>query len=317
MRILITGGNGYVGRALTKRLADEHQVCVADNLRYGHVRFTESELSRIELREVDIRDADQVQRVIDAFQPQAIIHLAAIHFIPECESDPALAVSTNTLGTTNIASHCPPVCRLVFASSGAVYAPELEPHREATSPTVPSDVYGWSKLHGEQLVQYFAAKRRYPACIIRLFNVIGPGETNPHVVPEILAQLKAGRTILKLGNLDAKRDYVHVDDVSRGFALAATAGSLPTGEALIANLGTQTSYSVSELLARLRRISGIDIQVAPDPTRMRPSDRPFLAANNSRMFSQFGWKPSMDIQKTLEDLWLNPDLPSGWVERYR
>lgn len=295
----------------------EHAVCVVDNLRYGEVRFTATELQSLRWEQIDIRQMEPLRAVIADFAPDAIIHLAAIHFIPECESDPELAISTNVVGTANVAASCPAGCRLVFASSGAVYRPEETPHDEVRSPVEPADVYGWTKLHGCQYVRYFARQRKYPACIVRLFNVIGPGETNPHVLPEIVAQLKAHRLSLRLGNLHAKRDYVHVSDVARGFAAVACGGDIPPGETVTVNLGTQNSYSVAELLDLLRDISATDFRVEADPTRMRPSDRPYLAANIARIGQLFGWRPQVTLRAALTDLWHNPDLPPQWVERYR
>ena len=317
MRVLVTGGNGYVGRTLTKLLLPHHDVCVIDSLRYGRMRLEQSDLSKVAWHQTDIRNRDHVKSIIEDFQPDAIIHLAAIHFIPECEADPELAISTNVLGTANLASCCPTNCRFVFASTGAVYQPEPQPHHESNSTLGPADVYGWTKLQGEQYVRYFAQARKFSACVIRLFNVIGPGETNPHVLPEIVAQLKAGRTKLKLGNLDAKRDYVHVSDVARGFACVATANNIENSEVATVNLGTQQSYSVSQLLEHLTEISSIDIQVESDPSRMRPSDRPFLAADINRIQQRFQWQPAFAIREALADLWQAPDLPEEWIEGYR
>lgn len=245
------------------------------------------------------------------------MHLAAIHFIPECEGNPELALSTNVVGTANVAAACPAGCRLVFASTGAVYRPERAPHHEVNSPEGPADVYGWTKLHGEHYIKYFASQRGFSACIVRLFNVIGPGETNPHVLPEIVAQLKAGRDVLQLGNLDAKRDYVHVADVARGFAQVATQGVIEPGRTCTVNLGTQRSYSVAELLDHLKEISGRHFRIEADPARMRPSDRPFLAADITRIGQLFEWHPKLQIREALIDLWNNPDLPPQWIQRYQ
>lgn len=318
MRILVTGGNGYVGRTLCRQLiADKHDVCIVDTLRYGQSRFSVEELRQLRLEQTDLRQLAPLQNVVEDFAPDAIVHLAAIHFIPECEGDPELAVSTNVLGTSNLAAVAPAGCRFVFASTGAVYRPEADPHREHVSAEGPADVYGWTKLQGEQYVRYFAERRAYSAIIIRLFNVIGPGETNPHVLPEIVAQLKAGRQQLQLGNLEAKRDYVHVEDVARGFAAAALSGSVPVGETQTVNLGTQKSYSVRELLETLQSVGAPKFQVVNDPARMRPSDRPFLAANISKIQQLLNWQPQLDIHQALTDLWQNPDIPRSWIEKYR
>ncbi len=134
MRILVTGGNGYVGRAVCRLLSSEHELCVIDSQRYGAARFSSEELKKLRWERTDIRDLGAVRKVVDDFAPQVILHLAAIHFIPECENDPALAVSTNVLGTANMAAACPAGCRFVFASTGAVYRPESEPHHELNSP---------------------------------------------------------------------------------------------------------------------------------------------------------------------------------------
>jgi UDP-glucose 4-epimerase len=295
----------------------DHDVCVVDSFRYGQCRFNDTERSRIRFENLDIRELRPLQNLVDSFQPESIVHLAAIHFIPECEGNPELAVSTNVLGTSNVASVCPPACRFVFASTGAVYQPELTPHQEHESTLGPADLYGWTKLHGEHYVRYFARQKGFAAGIIRLFNVIGPGETNPHVLPEIVAQLKAGRTILQLGNLDAKRDYIHVSDVVAGFAKVAIEGTIPRGETCVVNLGTQNSVSVAELLDQLRDVSSLEFKIEADPARMRPSDRPYLAANISRIRQQFGWQPQWTIRESLVDLWANADIPQPWIDQYR
>lgn len=317
MRILVTGGNGYVGRSLIRSLMKQHSVCIIDNLRSTKNRFNDLENRNLQWVDADIRNAQAVGAAVHDFQPEVIFHLAAIHFIPECENNVELAVSTNVLGTANLASVCPPNCRFVFASTAAVYQPDVIPHDEHLSVTGPADVYGWTKLQGEQYVRYFAAKRNYSACIVRLFNVIGPGETNPHVMPEIIAQLKAGKTKLCLGNLDAKRDYVHIDDVVQGFEAVATRGSIAAGEVTTVNLGTQHCYSVRQLLEYLQKSSGIELEIQQDPTRMRPSDRPFLSANVSRIKQQFAWEPSIGIADAINTTWINPDIPIEWIDRYR
>lgn len=317
MRILVSGGNGYVGRYLTRLLYADHDVAVIDNLRYGELRFDPDELERFRLDVVDITDADATAAVVADFDPEVIVHLAAIHYIPECEQRPGLTMSTNVAGTVNLLVAAPDGCRFVFASSGAVYAPSDEPHDEVTSPAVPTDIYGWSKLQGEQLVHHVAGQRSLPAVIVRLFNAVGPGETNPHLFPEVVAQLVAGQRSISLGNLSSRRDYVHVEDIADGLAAVALAGEVGAGEVVTVNLGTSLDHSADEILDRVRKVSAIDFEVVTDPGRLRPVDRPLLVARNERIAERFGWSPARDVDEAVAALWEHPDLPAAMVDKYR
>lgn len=317
MKILVTGGNGYVGRNLCRQAYNTHEIICVDNLRYGENRFEKEELNKFTFVEADIRNTKEMKSIFDKYQPDAIIHLAAIHFIPECENNPSDAISTNVEGTTNLLDLCPKHCRFIFASSAAVYAPEDNAHREEQSVIGPMDVYGWTKLHGEHFVEYYAEKNGFPAIIARLFNVIGPGETNPHVLPEIFAQLKSGRTTLSLGNMTPKRDYISAFDAAKAFLTLAMSGDIENGTATKINVGTHKQYSVSELVDMMRNVSGLDITVEQDPSRMRPSDRPFLMADNSKLQKMFDWQPEHTIEKVIEEMWGNPDLPKSLLQKYQ
>jgi UDP-glucose 4-epimerase len=317
MRIMITGGNGYVGRELCRRLYGQHQICVVDTMRYGASRFSAEESRRLRRFAVDVCDVAGLAAVSDAFRPQAVVHLAAIHYIPECEADPSLSVSTNVLGTVNAILACPPGCRFVFASSGAVYKPDLRPHCEADASVEPTDVYGLSKLHAEQYVRYLARLRNVAAVIVRLFNVVGPGETNPHLLPEMVAQLKAGRTGISVGNVSPKRGYIHVKDAASGFAAATLDGDVAPGEAVTVNLGTPSAYSVLDIARKLRRISGLPFTLEQDKARTRSVDRPILAADVSRIQALFGWRAQRTIDDALTEMWRDPDLADNLTAPYR
>jgi UDP-glucose 4-epimerase len=316
-RMLVTGGNGYVGRQLTRRLRNSGEVGVADSLRYGPWRFTPDEREELQLHRCDIREPEEVARLMEDFAPDVTVHLAALHYIPECEDKPSLAVDTNVLGTINLLLSCPPGSRFVLASTGAVYSPDEQAHHEERSALGPSDIYGFSKLHAEHYVRMIAAKRGLRAVIVRLFNVVGPGETNPHLLPEIVAQLKSGRRVVDLGNLSPERDYIGVEDAARGFEAVALGNVVRPGETVVVNLGTSRAYSVAEVVEKLRRVSGIDFAIRQDESRIRKVDRPVLRADNRRIGELFGWRPQQTLDDVLAQMWENPDVAGWLLERYQ
>jgi len=316
MRVLVTGGNGFVGRELCRLLAEEHEVGALDLVSQENIRFAPKERDDIEFISADIR-VPQAADTVAAFAPDAVVHLAAMHFIPDCEQDPGQAVATNVLGTVNMLAACAPGTIFVFASSGAVYAPSSTPHNELTSAVVPQDVYGLTKAQGEAYMRYLAAERGLRAVIVRLFNVVGPGETNPHVLPDIVAQLKAGHRRLNLGNLEPRRDYLHIQDAAGGFR-AATVGEHPAvGESVTVNLGTSVTHSVRDLIDKLSVLTGDDIEVSSDPARVRAVDRPVLSADINAFGRRFGWTPKHSIDDALRDLWREPDLAPALLSRYQ
>lgn len=314
MRILITGGTGYVGRALTRSLLDHHEVVVVDSLRYGESRFDKIEQARVRLVRQDIRDYAGLAAVFREVAPDLVVHLAAIHYIPECERLPDQTIAVNTLGTSNVCRACAEGTALVFTSTAAVYAPCEAAHVEGVTPVGPTDVYGLSKRHAEDYVRYWARERHLRAAIVRLFNVIGPGETNPHILPAIIAQLLAGARTLQLGNCHPRRDYVDVADVAAG--LQAVAFGLPAAPGVdVVNLGTGLCHSVHDLVTQLGPIVGRDLAIASDPARVRATDRPVLRADITHITNDYGWTPALSIDDSLRRLWMNPDVPAELLAR--
>ncbi|BBX17971.1 epimerase [Mycolicibacterium duvalii] len=310
-RVIVTGGAGFVGHELIRNLRPRADVLLADLLRYGRPDWFDDDLDSIEFHQLDIRDAEATRRVVDGFRPDVVVHLAAIHYIPECDADPANAVATNVAGTVNVMAACAPGTRFVFASSGAVYQPDDAPHREFESALGPADIYGITKLQGEEYVRAFARDRGLSACIVRLFNVIGPGETNPHLLPAIVSQLKAGAETINLGNTHPKRDYIDVLDAAAGFAAAAL-GTNPDGvDCEVVNLGSGHQYSVDDILDRMRAALGLTFEVRQDPARMRAVDRPYLGADIAHIRDVFGWAPQQTLDETLQRTWATPDLAAN------
>ena len=289
----------------------------SNSLRKDPVRFTSGDLSKFRFDQTDITDGKKITKLISDFSPNVVVHLAAIHYIPECEENPVETIQTNVVGTLNLLRACGPDVHFVFASSGAVYKPSVRLHREDVAKLEPSDVYGMTKRSGEEYVRYLSNQNRFSATIARLFNVIGPGETNPHVMPEIIAQLKAGRNKIKLGNLWPKRDYIHVKDAARGFSAIAESNRGSRVKAETVNLGTSKWYSVETLLDKLKRISGVQFSIERDTSRVRTVDRPYLGADIRKIKHVFGWKPLYSIDNALEDLWRNPELTDKLMAKYK
>jgi UDP-glucose 4-epimerase len=225
--------------------------------------------------------------------------LAALHFIPHCDADPQRCLSINVEGTQNVLDAVLPsasVRALVFASTAAVYAPDERAHDE-NSRLAPTDVYGLSKLAGEQLVSRASDRYDVPVGIARLFNVYGPGETNPHLIPAVIQQAEAGER-LALGNLSTARDYVFTDDVARG--LTALLDASLAGQTMTCNLGTGEARRGDDVVAAVGDLVERQLVVDTDPERVRQSDRPVLQADASRALDLLAWSPQVSFAAGLQ-----------------
>jgi len=294
--VLVTGGCGFVGSRLVARLVDAGETVLAlDDLSLGR---PESLPASVELVVADVRDTDAVAELVAVHRPRAVLHLAAIHFVPACNSDPPAALSVNVVGTQSLLTaleraHLPDA--LVLASTGAVYEPSPHPHRE-DSPLAPDDVYGLSKLRAEQAARLMHRRTGAPVAVARLFNVVGPGETNPHLVPEIVTQARRGGE-LRLGNLDTRRDYVYVDDVAQG--LHKLAEAVPHEGLATLNLGAGRAVDGHELIELIGELVGRRLTVTGDPERTRHSDRPVLESDPSAARELLGWEATTSLRAAL------------------
>jgi UDP-glucose 4-epimerase len=193
------------------------------------------------------------------------------------------------------------VPRLWFASTGDVYAPADHPHREANSPTGAFNIYGVSKLIGEQLVALEARGRPDAKFVVgRLFNLYGPRETNPHFLPEVLGQLRANPdATLRVGNLSPTRDLVPVADAAR--AVVATLEAAPAGVTTV-NIATGVAVSMRRVLDLIGEIRGKPLAIETDPAKLRPVERMHLQADVTRLRELIGWTPHADLRRGLAKL---------------
>jgi UDP-glucose 4-epimerase len=161
------------------------------------------------------------------------------------------------------------------------------------------DIYGESKLIGEDLMELFHHNTGTETIVTRLFNVYGPHETNEHLIPAILSQVLEGSREIDLGNLSPKRDFIHVTDIASAIITLVDEfdGSFRTF-----NVGTGTEYSVREVVSKTSEALGEDIKIAKDETRVRDSDRPHLVADISRITQETTWQTEIDLVKGLREL---------------
>ena len=295
VRVLITGGAGFVGSALWPRLvAAGHEVLVVDDLSTGiwgsgarPVLFQEGALGDPALA-VTVRD----------FAPHLVFHLAARHYIPWCDAHPEQTREVNVDGLRWLlrSLEAAPPTTLVFASSAAVYGfsdtalPEVAALRPVGS-------YGESKREGERLLTAYA--REHPAVRVaaaRLFNVFGPGDRTPHVIPRLVDAVRAGEPVT-VGNLWPKRDYVFVDDVVDAL-LALAEGS---GGWSVHNVAKGRGDSVLDVLRALQDIHGVDTAVHVDPACVREDDG-HLVGDISRIRASTGWSPRHSLRSGLEQM---------------
>jgi UDP-glucose 4-epimerase len=294
---LVTGGMGFIGRALARQLhAAGQRVVVLDNLSMNGADLP----AGADLVQGDVRDGGLVQSVLQRERPGTLYHLAAIHYIPACEADPANCVSVNTAGAASVLEACskvdaPPAC--VLASTAAVYAPSSVAHVE-TDALAPVDIYGLSKLWLEQIAALYATRNGLRVSIARLFNVYGPGETNPHLIPSLIAQAVAGG-VIQAGDLSTRRDYVHVEDVAHALVLM---GGLQHDGLVCINVGTGRAVSGREVVETIAHCLARSLETATDLSRLRRVDRPLLLSDPRLAESLLGWRAEVSFEQGICEL---------------
>ncbi|MBV8431419.1 MAG: UDP-glucose 4-epimerase GalE [Solirubrobacterales bacterium] len=313
MKLLVTGGAGYIGSVVARDLvAAGHEVVVLDNLERGH-RQAVPEGTRLEVR--DLLDGNGVREVL-AEEFDAVLHFAALALVAESVSHPERYWRTNVGGTLNLleAMSEAGVSRLVFSSTCAVYGePDQIPISETASPR-PINSYGATKLAVDQMIGQFCTAHQLGAVSLRYFNVAGASgelgedhEPETHLIPNILRAASGQQPYVEVLGTDyptpdgtAVRDYIHIDDLSRAHLLALE-GQRP-GQHQIFNLGNGSGFSVREVIAAAQSVTGTEIPVRESDRR--PGDPPTLVAASERIRSELGWVPQKpDLEGIVADAW--------------
>ena len=310
MNVLVTGGAGYIGSVVVARLLEAgHEVTVIDDLSTGH-RDAVSDDAQFVL--------ERVQQVSSTLGRQAfdgVVHLAASSLVAESITDPQKYETNNVAGTRHLleALRTVGISKIVFSSSAAVYGEPARVPIEEAAPTVPLNPYGSSKLAVDRMLDEEAARHGIAAVSLRYFNVAGSYATlgerhdpETHLIPLTLRAALEGRSVDVFGDDyptpdgTCIRDYIHVVDIADAHLLALGAASPGTWR--VYNLGNGEGFSVHQVIAAARRVTGL--QLTERVTARRAGDPAVLVASSERARRELDWVPRRPrLDQMVDDAW--------------
>ncbi len=310
MRALITGITGFAGSHLAEYILAEHpDVEVFGTFRWRSRMDNVEHLGRkVHLVEADLRDFTSMHQALETTRPDYIFHLAAQSFVPSSWNAPNDTIVTNATGQTNLFEairllKLDPVVQIACSSEQyGLVLPDEVPIKE-TNPLRPLSPYAVSKVAQDFLgYQYFQS---YGLKVVRTrgFNHTGPRRGQVFVTSNFCSQVAAielglQEPVIRVGNIEAIRDFTDVRDMVRAYWLAVVKGK--HGE--VYNIATGHGIRISEMLDRLLALSRVEVKVETDPARLRPSDVEILIGDSSKFRADTGWEPRIPFEQTLRDL---------------
>lgn len=321
----MTGGAGYIGSHIVKGLIQQgHYPIILDNMSKGH----EEAVSGGELLRGDLSEPGLVQRVLEAGEVEAVIHMAADSLVGESVENPGKYFRNNLANTLVLlnAMAASGLQKLVFSSTAAVYGEPLETPIPETHPTCPTNPYGASKLMAEMMFPWYEKTFGLRTVSLRYFNAAGAdpdgeiGEDHrpeTHLIPNILRAVLTGNNVEIYGtdyptpDGTCIRDYVHVKDLSQAhlLALEALADGKPS---TTYNLGNGQGFSVQEVIRVVEEVTGnkVSVQVGP----RRSGDPAVLVASSAKIVSELGWHPRFpDLRQIIATAWnWQKEHPEGY-----
>lgn len=327
MRILVCGGAGYIGSNMTAMLAAEgHEPIVFDNLSRGH----RSAVRQAELIKGDLADHELLVKTLNKYKIEAVMHFAALIEVAESVQTPLKYYQNNVCNAQNLLSamEVAGMEKFVFSSSAAVYGMPTNVPVTEESPKEPINPYGETKWAVERMChcQSQARKLRYAA--LRYFNAAGAGcncqlgedhRPESHLIPLTIQAAMGKRNEIKIYGTDYPtpdgtciRDYIHIEDLCRAHLLALK--KLEQHWELAYNLGNGRGYSVRDVIAAVKEVSGRDFKVT-DADR-RPGDPPVLTSDATRAKNELGWRPQLpDLEQIVATAWQwHKKYPDGYPD---
>jgi GDP-4-dehydro-6-deoxy-D-mannose reductase len=307
-RVLITGANGFVGGHLCGHLA-EHDYEVVCGIAGAHTLPCPT-------KDFSLSETASIESLVEwAGNVDYVVHLAAIAFVPDAAKSPAGVLDVNLIGTVRLIDalqrHAPKA-RVLYIGSGEAYGkPEALPLTEE-HPLNPANPYAISKAAADHYCAYAAKAAGAPIIRARPFNHSGPGQADAFALPSFarqIAEMELGKRSpqLKVGNLQAVRDFTHVSDVVRAYRLLLERGRV--GEAY--NICSGKGHSIQSVLDGLIRLAKTPVEVRVDPERLRPSDVPEVRGSCAKLTADTGWTPVIPID------WIVRDVLNDWRQRCR
>lgn len=302
MRVLLTGGGGFVAPYFVRAL---RAMTTCEILATGRRVEDTADIGR--LVALDITDAGAVNKTVAAFRPDVILHLAGVSDLAAAEANPGMAWAINVEGTLNFAraalEHAPK-STFLFAGSCQVYGASAGAGDILTEDHLlaPISEYGATKAAADLALGALAA-RGLRTIRFRPFNHIGTGQSNAFAIPSFAAQIarierKLQPPVIKVGNLEAERDFLDVQDVVSAYARAAVRAET-VAPGTIFNLASGHPIRMRKILDTLIDLSGVEISVEVDQTRWRPNELPLLVGNADRARAMLDWQPTCRIEDTL------------------
>lgn len=306
MRVLVTGGAGYIGSHVVKALGEKgYEVLTYDNLSYGHA----DAVLYGDLVEGDLADTNKLRQAFASFKPDAVMHFAAFIVVPESVKEPLKYYRNNFCNALNLIDTCLEfrVNRFIFSSTAAVYGiPERIPADEEM-PLVPINPYGRSKVMVENALSDISAAGDLRYVSLRYFNVSGADEKArigqnrkdaTHLITVAVRTALGKKPFLEIYGNDYPtpdgtciRDYIHVDDLADAH-LVSLKYLFDNNRSEIFNCGYGHGYSVKQVIDAVKKVTGVDFRVVD--TGRREGDPPALVADSTKLRNALGWKPQHD-----------------------